>query len=457
MSNKEILELNKSVNKILSNRYEQVSGEYFYEYIFPNNEYKGELNQDYSKPNGIYLYKDLKDESEQRTLRRRIMLKDTWKEDYNKYVKGNQKALCGGLAFRGRVNRLEHAQQMNALIFDIDSVGLAELDNILRRFSNENRVRRIPIPTFIVSSGTGVHLYYVLEEPIDLFPNIKLQLKALKYNLTYRFWDYKGTSQDKNIQYQPLNQAFRMVGSINEKYGTEVKGYLVGERVSLDRLNEFATDESVRVDINQRYKPSKYSLKEAQEHFPEWYDRVIIRKDKTPQKWRIKRDLYDWWKRQYGEITGGHRYYYLMCLAIYAVKCDISRKELETDMYDMFEELKYIPHSNELSEEDVVSALEAYDRGYYNFKLDDIEKLTGLRFDRNKRNYRSQKEHLLRARTLQEIDYPNGEWRNTDGAPTKEEEVKNYLLSNPNMSVSQVAKTLGISRTTVYKYKKDLN
>ena len=346
---------------------------------------------------------------------------------------------------------------MNALIFDIDSVGLDELDNMLRRFSNENRVRRIPIPTFIVSSGTGVHLYYVLEEPIDLFPNIKLQLKALKYNLTYRFWDYKGTSQDKNIQYQPLNQAFRMVGSMNEKYGTEVKGYLVGERVPLDRLNEFATDESVRVDINQRYKPSKYSLKEAQERFPEWYDRVIIQKDKTPQKWHIKRDLYDWWKRQYGEITGGHRYYYLMCLAIYAVKCDISRKELETDMYDMFEELKYIPHSNKLSESDVISALEAYDRGYYNFKLDDIEKLTGLRFERNKRNYRTQREHLLRARTLQEIDYPNGEWRNKSGAPTKKEEVENYLQSNLNMSVSQVAKALGISRTTVYKYKKELD
>ncbi|CAD2070488.1 hypothetical protein GCM10007358_15410 [Phocicoccus schoeneichii] len=42
-----------------------------------------------------------------------------------------------------------------------------ELDNMIRRFSNENRVRRIPIPTFIVSSRTGIHLYYVLEEYID--------------------------------------------------------------------------------------------------------------------------------------------------------------------------------------------------------------------------------------------------------------------------------------------------
>lgn len=457
MSNEELLEVNHRLNEILSNKYMKVDGESFYRYIFPNNENEGEWNRDYSKPNAIYLYKNEDEVVRNRILRRRIMLNDTWESDYQKYVKGNSKSLCSGLTFRGRVNRLEHAQQMNALIFDIDSVGLNELDNMIRRFSNENKVRRIPIPTFIVSSGTGVHLYYVLEEPIDLFPNIKLQLKALKYNLTYRFWDYKGTSQDKNIQYQPLNQAFRMVGSINEKYGTEVQAYLVGERVPLERLNEFATDPSVQVDINQRYKPSKYTLEEAQEHFPEWYERVIIQKDKTPRKWRIKRDLYDWWKRQYGEITGGHRYYYLMCLAIYAVKCDIPRKELETDMYEIFEELKHIPHSNELCEEDIISALEAYDRGYYNFKLDDIEKLTGLRFERNKRNYRSQGNHIKIMNAIRDITYPNGEWRNKDGAPTKENLVKEYLLEYPDLPVSEVAKNLGVSRTTVYKYKKDLN
>ena len=457
MSDKEVLEINSKINEILASKFNKVDGKEFYRYIFPNNEYRGELNEDYSKPNAIYLYRDHKNIGTERVLSRRVMLKDTWDNDYEKYVKDNSKALCGGLTFRGRVNRLEHAQQMNALIFDIDSVGLDELDNILRRFSYENKVRRILTPTFIVSSGTGVHLYYVLEDSIDLFPNIKLQLKALKYNLTYRFWDYKGTSQEKNIQYQPLNQGFRMVGSINEKYGTEIKAYLVGEKVSLEQLNEFATDDSVKVDIRQRFKPSEYTLEEAKEKFPKWYSRVIENGDRTPLKWRIKRDLYDWWKRQYGEITGGHRYYYLMCLAIYGVKCDIPREEVKRDMYEMFEELRYIPHSNELCEEDIISALEAYDRGYYNFKLDDIERLTGLRFERNKRNYRSQSNHIKVMNAIRDITYPNGEWRNTDGAPTKENLVKEYLLEYPDLSVSEVAKNLGVSRTTVYKYKKDLN
>jgi hypothetical protein len=35
--------------------------------------------------------------------------------------------LCSGLAYRGMVNRLEYSQQMNALVFDLDSVGKDEL------------------------------------------------------------------------------------------------------------------------------------------------------------------------------------------------------------------------------------------------------------------------------------------------------------------------------------------
>ncbi len=60
-------------------------------------------------------------------------------------------------------------------------------------------------------------MYYVFDNPIDLFPNIKLQLKAYKYALTFNIWCYKETSKEKETQYQSINQSFRMVGSINEK------------------------------------------------------------------------------------------------------------------------------------------------------------------------------------------------------------------------------------------------
>ena len=64
----------------LESNYEEVDGCDFYRELFPNNERSGELHTDFSHPNAIFLYKDELDVG-RRTLRRRIMLQDTWKED----------------------------------------------------------------------------------------------------------------------------------------------------------------------------------------------------------------------------------------------------------------------------------------------------------------------------------------------------------------------------------------
>jgi len=195
--------------ELLSNVYDQVNGEDFYRYIFPNNENEGELHTDFSRPNAIYLYQDERDEGSQRRLRRRIMLNDTWADDYRDYVECNGMTLCSGLTYHSRSNKLQYAQTMNALIFDLDGVGRKELERVLERTTGSGEVyRSIPKPTFIVLSGRGLHLYYVFDEPIALYPNIKLQLKSLKHDLTFRIWEYKGTSQVESIQYQskPCNR-----------------------------------------------------------------------------------------------------------------------------------------------------------------------------------------------------------------------------------------------------------
>ncbi|MDZ7551699.1 hypothetical protein RGC63_08470, partial [Helicobacter pylori] len=97
----------------------------------------------------------------------------------------------------------------------------------------------IPRPTFVVLSGVGLHVYYVFDKPIDLFPNIKLQLKAYKYALTFNIWRYKETSKEKETQYQSINQSFRMVGSINEKHGNKIIAFKTGDRVSLEYMNQY--------------------------------------------------------------------------------------------------------------------------------------------------------------------------------------------------------------------------
>lgn len=436
----------------LSSQYEEVSGFDFYNDLFPDNELSGEFNTDYSKPNGIYLYTDENDKDSKRRLRRKIMLKDTWENDYVDFVEENPMTLCSGLTYRGRTNKLEHAQQMNALVFDLDGVGLKEINILFNRMDlSPDLLRTVPRPTYVAMSGSGLHLYYFLDEPIDLFPNIKNQFRELKHDLTFRIWEYRETTREENIQYQGINQGFRMVGSNNNKYDLPVKAFKTGERVSLQYLNSYCNDKSKMVDLNKKYF-SKHTLKEAEMKFPEWYQKVVVEKNYKSKHWIVKRDLYDWWKTKITFVKGGHRYYFLMVLVIYAIKCDVPKNEVKKDLYELYETIKDIDHSHALSVYDIESALDVYDPSYHNFPIDVIIEKTGIQITKNKRNYRTQEQHLERARAVQEIDYPNGEWRYVK--PSKEELVLNYLKDNPNQTPTQISKALNISRPTVYKYLK---
>lgn len=448
-----ILDVEKNYNELfnwLSNNYEEVNGYDFYNDLFPNNENKGELNADFSKPNAIYLYEDERDKGTERRLRRRIMLKDTWEEDYMNYVEENPMTLCSGLTYRGRTNKLVHAQQMNALIFDLDSVTLKQLNVLFNRFDeNPEWIRTLPRPTYVSMSGSGLHLYYFLEEPIDLFPNIKDQFRELKHVLTFRIWEYRETTKEENIQYQGINQGFRMIGSCNNKHGLLVKAFKTGERVTIEYLNSYCHDEKKRVDVNERFFV-EHTLEEAKMKFPEWYQKVIVEKNKKSNNWIVKRDLYDWWKRKIPEIKGGHRYYFLMTLVIYGVKCNIPKKEVEKDLYELYEIVKKVNHEHELTLEDVKSALDVYDPSYNNFPIDVIVEKTGIQIQKNKRNFRKQEIHLKLARGQLALLQEMGEVE--VGRPSKEKLVKEYIKNNPGDNPTEIARALNISRPTVYKY-----
>ena len=113
----------------LSAQFEQVGGYDFYRELFPDNELYGVKYDDFSHPSAVYLY-----QGEDERLHRRKMYHDTWEKDYTEFVEQNPLTLCSGLVYRRNKNRLEHAQRMNALIFDLDGVGIGELRNLFLRF-----------------------------------------------------------------------------------------------------------------------------------------------------------------------------------------------------------------------------------------------------------------------------------------------------------------------------------
>ena len=142
-----------------------------------------------------------------------------------------------------------------------------------------------------------------------------------------------------------------------------------------------------------------------------------------------------------------------MCLAIYGAKCGIPFEEVKAKAFELIPFLNEINPNEPFTESDCLSALECYDTRYCTFPIDDIIKISGIDIEKNKRNGRKQDLHLRLARSNKEILKEAGEM-GTEGRPPKEQLVINYLMEHPNDNISSVANTLGVSRTTIYKYKK---
>ena len=72
------------------------------------------------------------------------------------------------------------------MVFDLDGVGMPQLRDVIHQMSNNI----LPRATFIVNSGTGLHLYYVLADPVPMYPQNQKYLREMKkYKLFLEFVD----------------------------------------------------------------------------------------------------------------------------------------------------------------------------------------------------------------------------------------------------------------------------
>ena len=143
-----------------------------------------------------------------------------------------------------------------------------------------------------------------------------------------------------------------------------------------------------------------------------------------------------------------------MCLAIFAIKCDVPEEELKRDALALVPILDKLSDDadpkSRFTEEDALCALHGYRDNFKTWGRDKLALVSAIPMPANKRNYRTRVEHLKGARALQEIYNPN--WRNTEGRPSKEEQVKAWRLANPNGKKIECERELGLSRHTVLKW-----
>lgn len=388
----------------------------------------------------------------------RILFEDTFKEILQE---GQQADFCiiNGITYFGRKNLSAHASKMFALIIDLDGVGVKQLESLMRGAVCDGYMYW-PMPNYITISGHGVHFYYVLEEPISLYPNIKLQLKELKYALIKKLWNEYTSTIDKP-QFQGINQGFRPPGG-----RTKVKGYISrvfcmnSHPMLLRNLSKYV-EMSFELDEEKLFRESKLTLAQAKTKYPEWYEKVVVQKKKTVKKWDIQAKvhgknpiaLYDWWLNKIKSgATYHHRYFCIMCLVIYAIKVGVPKEKVKADSYSLLPYFNTLTDEDKFTKNDIESALELYEDRYCTFPVKDISKLSDIPIQLNKRNGRKQADHLKRARAVRDVDYPDGEWRKGNGRKSKRNDVEQWQQVHPNGTKMQCHKDTGLSRTTIDKY-----
>ena len=394
----------------------------------------------------------------------------------------NESVFCAPVSYFGKSRVAANARFLHAFAIDLDGVGVQELKNMLKQFRNGRDPKfaadkwvSLPQPTFLVNSGTGFHLYYVLDQPIPLIPRIVPFVQEIKAMLTDYIWrDTVSTLED--VQHQGIYQPFRMPGTptklngkaagskIKDKYeavafvhnGEDGKPW----RCSLDYLLGYAgvrggKDRAELIELMRT--AGRTPIERAKKLWPEWYQARIV-EGKAPGRWTCKRDLYDWWL---GEVetkaTDHHRYWCLNVLAAYARKCGIPYDELEADALALVPTLEglTVREDNHFTEDHALAAIEAYyDPIIHKLTRERIERRTAIELPKNKRNGRSQAKHLEGARAIRDIN--NDNWREGNGRKPKADLVRKYAAEHPDANHSEIARALGISRPTVIKWMKDV-
>lgn len=425
--------------------FEEVTPYEFYRDVFPIGELEERGKQEQGKYNGVAveLLPREKDNNTQK-IKRYILTDDLYILD--KLLESNNFIIISPISYKGKNRKAESARFIYGLAIDLD--GVETVQNITDLFYQmQNDI--LPTPTYAVTSGHGLHLYYLFETPLPAFENIKKGLHTLKTALIRRIWNRYVTVLSDKPQYQSIFQGFRLVGGVT-KDGRRTKAYRTGEKITVEYLNNYVTEEKQLKDFS--YK-SKLTLPEAKKKYPEWYEKRI-EQGQEKNIWVCKRDLYDWWKRRLLiEATEGHRYFAMMCLAIYAKKSGVSYEELEKDAFELVPrfDLLTTDENNHFTDYDCIKALEMYNDSYFTFPIDEIVKLTLIPIEKNKRNYRKQAVHIKYMNLQRAFKVELGESTN-GGRPTAENTVKQWQQKHPEGKKADCIRETGLSKPTVYKW-----
>ena len=447
----------------LSQIYKKVNPLDYYRDMFPEDSFE-KPNDSTCRPNGII---NIINDEEQRGRSYARMIFDDLQEIENNLNK--KTVVISPVGYSGKRKRSKLAYHIFGMIFDLDDVGVHQLNSLL--FQMENGI--LPFATYLVNSGTGIHVVYLFETPIPAMAQYYDSLNTLKAELSELIWN-KYTSRESKKQFQGIFQSFRVVGSPT-KLGADyrVSAYRIGEKTTIHELNSFVNKENQCVFDDITYT----NLNDAEEKWPEWYQRHIVEGrpvgDYTlSEREKARRRCWyaAWKKRMIKGSHDGNRHYCIGVLFNYARKAEIPLEDAYKDAMALLPYLNTLTkkEGNQFTEDDIKAATAYYGQEFIKMGRTGIMRLTNVDIGQTKRNGRSRKEHLT-APTF--VDPKTGkksinpckanrelalqamrEHGEIIGRPDKGAIVHQWRAEHPTGRKADCIRETGLTKPTVYKW-----
>lgn len=393
------------------------------------------------------------------------------------YVKDVYISEC---AYLGKVRNKRSITHMYGVAIDLDYQTPESLKTFL---SPASEGFWYPMPTYIAISGSGVHLWFLFSEPLEMFHGYKMGQLYKRYadlckeQIIRRIWnpytvlgtDSNGNELGRTPQIQSIAQSYRMPGTPTKKrklctvYRMK-KGRHYGDFDDIMSACNPAiptTKEidalSKALDVDQGYRtPSGHNLEYWKENNPEWYQRRIVDGKRAKKgHYALPASMYEWFIDQVKEKAAyGRRYWCMWSVAIMAKKCGVPRAKLETDLKNLMPVLTKIQEDAPMEDADFDDAMKQFSiqKTYY-IRTETIEKKSGITFNHVKRNGNDMETHLKIARGTRKLKMDLGiKGMSGGGRPDKQKIVAEWCASHPNGKKSECIADTGLSKKTVYKW-----
>ena len=358
------------------------------------------------------------------------------------YSEGRNYVLMGGTVYFNQFISKATAKEIYALIIDMDNVysGILQLalQNDWKRAGGES----VPQPTYIVNSGTGLHLYFLLDTPLQCYHSQLVQIDQLYRKLA----EMETTGYNylqKSVQW--FGQDFRMAGSCG-KNGWENTVFKIGQRWSADQLGKAVGLSGVHF-------------------YSEGEPRVKPKVGTQQRTSKFKRTGYHLNSRVYetsvdrcrSETHEGHRYTSMCALSVLAYKCNIPLSRLEKDLKSL------IPFYNrkaerKMRENEIYSAMKMYNSKALTTPRERTEEWLEWEFVGAKRNGRRQDVHIKTVNAMRKFrrdELGEDEYKNNGrpiGSGTAQQRVQQWRSEHPDGSKSQCKSDTGLSYPTIRKW-----